>query len=358
MKANFLGATLVAIILLSSCKKERLTQSPPPNPVPPLTDSFFSVRLKAVIKVGDVVYDSIPARFTITMWDVNGVAHTTDTLLNPGEQVIYLPKKAVRYSLKLEKWGIRDEKLLNKADVLDGARYQLGGQKDAKKLQAVTEYDFENGSFSLSQIQEFVYDAQGQINEIHAYAPDPNTGVLRSGSSDVFLYGGNQLWVNTISTSDGTLFSHTAFTFDAQGRIIHTKYQYLTQNEAFNIQHTSEGILMLRGQSAMDPNGARIALRFVSGNRVEEKTVFPNVSTTIKNFRYDFNINPYIIIKMPGLYFEHSSKNNVVAEGWDGTDQLIYEYTYDAEGYVTEVITKTRTNSGQFVNYKRTVYTY
>lgn len=358
MKSNLLTATLLAITLLSSCKKERLSQNPLPNPVPLPTESSFSVRVKAVLKVGDVVYDSIPAMFTITTWDADGVAHAKDTLMNPGEQLIYLPKTAVRYSLKLNKWGISDEKLLNKSEVVEGALYQLGGQKGVKKLQSVTEYSFINGAFAISAKQDFIYDNQGQINEIHAYSPDPNTGVLRSGSSDVFLYGSNQLWVNNISKSDGTIFSHTAFTFDAQGRIIHSKYEYLTQKEAYTIQYTSEGILMLRGQNATDPNGSRIALRFAGGNRVEEKTIFPNLSTTVKNFRYDFNINPYVVIKMPSLYFEHSSKNNVAAEGWDGSDQLIHEYTYDVDGYVTEVITKTRNNSGQFVNYTRTVYTY
>jgi hypothetical protein len=347
-----------AVILLTACSKKNDLLNPPHNPAPPATESSFSVRLKAVIKIGDVVYDSIPARFTITTWDGDGVALVKDTLLNAGEQLIYLPKKAVRYSLKMNKWGISDEKLLNKSEIVEGAVYQLGGQKAAKRLQSVTEYSFTNGAFAISAKQEFMYDDKGQINEIHAYAPDLNTGALRSSSSDLFLYGGNELWVNNTSKSSGTLLSHTAFTFDAQGRIIQSKYQYLTQNEIYSIQHTSEGILMLRGQNATNPNGSRIALRFAGGNRVEEKTVFPNLSTTVKNFKYDFNINPYLIIKMPSLYFEHSSKNNVVAEGWDGSDRVIHEYTYDVDGYVTEVITKNRDNNGQFVNFSRTVYTY
>jgi hypothetical protein len=45
-------------------------------------------------------------------------------------------------------------------------------------------------------------------------------------------------------------------------------------------------------------------------------------------------------------------------EDWEGNDQFINEYKYDADGYVTEVTTKARNNNGQLVNYSRTVYTY
>lgn len=350
---------LTAVAILSTaCSKKSDISNPQPSPVPIPVESSFSVRVKAVITVGDVVYDSIPAMFTITTWDVNGVAHAKDTLLDAGAQLIYLPKKAARYSLKLSKWGITDEKLLNRSEVTEGAVYQLGGQKSAKRLQSVTEYDFTNGAFAISSEKRFVYDHHGRITEIHAYAPDPNTGVLRSGNSDLFLYGHNELWVNSTSKSDGTIFSHTAFIFDVQGRTIQSRNQYLTQNEIYTYQYNSEGIVMFMGQNAADPNGSRITLRFAGGNRVEEKTIFPGHPTTVKNFKYDYNINPYLMIRMPGLYLEHSSKNNVLAEGWDGSDQLVHEYTYDVDGYVTGAITKTRNNSGQLVNYSRTVYTY
>lgn len=206
---------------------------------------FFSIKLKAVITVGDVLYDSIPATFTITTWDANGVAYRKDTALNAGAQVIYLPNEATRYSLKLQKWGITDEKMLNKAELTEGALYQLGGHKEAKRLQWASEFSFENGTFVLDHKQHFTYDAQGRINEIHSYAPDRNGGVLRSHSSDIFFYEGNELWVNGTYKSDGTVWFHSAYTFDAQGRTIQSKYQYLTQHDTYTNQYNSEGIVML-----------------------------------------------------------------------------------------------------------------
>ena len=346
--------SVVAVLMTACSKKDGITE-PPLQPVPPIDKGSLPIYLKAAITVGDVVYDSIPATFTITTWNVNGVAHRKDTALNPGAQVIYLPKDASRYSLKLQKWGVTEEKMLNKADVTEGALYQLGGRKEAKRLQWVNEYKFENGTFSLSAKQHFEYDAEGRINEVHAYAPDPNDGALRSHSSDLFLYGRNELWVNHTSKKDGTLWYNSAYTFDAQGRTIQSKHRYRTENHIYTNQYTNEGIVMMAGQNAADPNGSRIALRFTGGNRVEEKTIIPGYTTTVKNFRYDFNINPFAVIKMPSLYFEHSSRNNVVAEGWEGSDKLIYEYKYDADGYVTEVISKSQNNG---LLHGKTVYTY
>ncbi len=345
--------TVVAVLLTGCSKQDDIVI---PTPAPPV-QGYFTVKLKAAITVGDVLYDSIPAIFTITSWDVNSVAKRKDTSLSAGAQVIYLPKDAVRYSIKMQKWGVTYEKTLNRAEVAEGAIYLLGGQKEAKKLQLVTEETFVNGAPILSSKQEFVYDVQGRVNEVHSYAPDLN-GVLRAGNIDLFLYGGNELWVNTMSASTAILFSHSAYTFDAQGRTVESKYEYLTEKHVYTNLYTSEGILMLFGKNAVDVNGSRIALKFSGGNLVEEKTMITNYATVVKQFRHDFNINPYVIIKMPSLYFEHSSKNNVVAQAWGGNDQYTYTYEYDAEGYVNKVTTRIRNNDGQFVNYSRTVYTY
>lgn len=366
MRKTLLGTLMqlsVIAFLFTACSKEENMVNPQPQPLPLPTvptpvNGFVPVLVKAAITVGDVLYDSIPAHFTIASWDVNNVAVQKDTTLNPGAQLIYLPKAAVRYSLKMQKWGVTYEKTLNRAEVTEGALYLLGGHKDAKKLQWVTEETFINGAPALSAKQHFIYDAQGRINEVHAYAPDPNGGALVSGSMDLFMFDRNELWVNSVRKSDGVVFSHSAYTFDLQGRIVRIRHRYLTENHLYTNLHTSEGVVMLFGDNATNLNGSRVALRFIGGNRVEEKTIITHYPTTVKTFRYDFNINPYAIIKMPHMYFEHSSKNNVVAESWEGNDQWIYEYSYDTEGYVIGVTTKARNNNGAFINYSRTMYTY
>lgn len=347
--------------LFTSCKKDDF-QRPPVAPAPqqpPAGEGYVAVKVKAVITVGDVVYDSIPATYTITTWDAHGVQHRKDTTVEAGAQNIYLRKEATRYSIRLNKWGLTDEKVLEKADVNEGALYQLGGRKEARQLQWVTKYSFVNGAYEPAEKQQFTYDAQGRIKEVHEYARDPKDGVLRSGSSQVYVYEGNKLRVNNTSKGDGATWFHHAYTFDAQGRTLQSEFRYITEHHVYNNQYSSRGITMLMGENASDPNGARIVLQFAGGNRVEEKTIIPSYTTTVKTMTYDCNINPYAVIKMPSLYFELSSKNNVLTEAWEGSRQhLVHEYKYDAEGYITEVRTKSLDNNGQLVPVSKTVYTY
>ena len=354
-------ATLIATVF-TACKKESLPK-PQPQPTPPVVNppaegGHFTVKLKAAITVGDVVYDSIPATFTITSWDANGVQHQKDTTLQAGAQDIQLPKAHSRYAFSVNKWGVQDQLVLNMADVIEGRTYTLGGSKAAKKLQSVTQYAFVNGAFVPSQRQVFAYDVQGRIKHIDQYGANEQ-GVLSLSSRDEFVYDGNKLRVENVNIGGNrTVWFHHAYTFDAQGRAIQSEYRYITEHHIYTNQYNGNGITMLIGEGANNPNGSRIALKFAGGNRVEEKTIIPNYTNTIKSLTYDFNINPYAVIKMPSLHFELSSKNNVLTEAWEGHDANRNEYSYDAEGYVTEVITKGRNNNGGYVNTGKTVYAY
>lgn len=354
--ARTLMLTMLTATVLTACEKEGL---PKPVITPPVDDGYFTVKLKAAITVGDVVYDSIPATFTITSWDANGVQHQKDTTLQAGAQAILLPKAHSRYAFSVNKWGVHNQLVLTKNEVTEGHTYTLSGSKAAKKLQSVTQYAFVNGAFVPSQRQVFAYDAQGRIKHIDQYGVNEQ-GALSLGSRDEFIYDGNQLKVENVNVSGGprTVWFHHAYTFDAQGRAIQSEYRYITEHHLYTNQYTSDGINMLMGAGTEASGGSRIALKFASGNRVEEKTVIPNHANTVKYFTYDANINPYAVIKMPSLYFEMASKNNVLTEGWEGRDAIRKTYSYDAEGYVTEVLAKGRNNNGEYVNTGKTVYTY
>ena len=363
---SFVSIVALSTTLLTACTKEEMPkqplEQPQPelNPNPPVEEGFFTIRLKAAITVGDVIYDSIPATFRITSWDNNGVQHQKDTTLEAGAQIIKLPRAHSRFAFYVNKWGVEDQLVISKNEVTDFATYTLKGSKAAKKLQAVTQYSFVNGAYVVSSKKIFSYDAQGRIKAIDNLAPGTEPGSLRLAGQEVFTYNGNQLGVDYINKGGGNEYvvEQSAYAFDALGRTIRSEYKYLTQHEIYNNHFTENGINMLMGENASDPNGARIALKFTGGNRVEEKTVIPDHETTVKFFRYDFNINPYAVIKMPSVYFELASKNNVVAEGWSGTDHVLSQYSYDAEGYVTQVIKKERNNNGQVVPALKTVFTY
>jgi hypothetical protein len=110
----------VVTVLLAACSKKDDILHPQPMPEPQPDIRLLPIMLKAAITVGDVLYDSIPATFTIITWDLNNVAHQKDTMLNAGAQLFYLSKDALRYSLKMHKWGVTYEKVLERADVTEG----------------------------------------------------------------------------------------------------------------------------------------------------------------------------------------------------------------------------------------------
>lgn len=352
---------LLSVTVLTACQKEDVLKPQPTPPVvtPPAPDGHITIKLKAAITVGDVVYDSIPATFRITSWDEAGVQHQKDTALDAGAKAVTLPKGHSRFAFSVNKWGVEDQLVLTKNEITEGSTYTLGGSKAAKKLQSVTQYSFLNGTFAPTQRQVFAYDAQGRIQHIDQYGADEG-GVLRLNTRDEFIYTGNGLKIENVSRPGGvrTVWFHYAYAYDALGRAIQSEYRYITQHEIFTNHYNSNGINMLMGEGATDQNGARIALKFAGGNRVEEKTVLPGYPSTIVNFTYDFNVNPYAVIKMPSQRFELSSKNNTLTEVWENYNAYRNENSYDADGYPTEVITKVRTNSGAYVANSKTVYTY
>lgn len=357
--ARALTLTMLTVTVFTACNKEDLPKPKPPVVTPPVAEGYITIKLKAAITVGDVVYDSIPATFRITSWDDNGVQHQKDTTLDAGAQAIHLPKAHSRFSFSINKWGVDDQLVLAKNEITEGRVYTLGGSKAAKKLQSVTQYSFFNGAFVPSQRQVFAYDAQGRIQHIDQYGTN-NQGQLQLMSKDEYIYDGNKLRVENVSVTGGvrTVWYHHAYTFDAQGRAVQSEYRYLTQHEVYTNQFNSSGITMLMGEGASDPNGSRLALKFAGGNRVEVKTILPGYTTTVINYSHDFNINPYAVIKMPSLRFELSSKNNVQSEAWEGRDANRNENSYDGDGYLIQVITKSRNSEGDYINSSKLVYTY
>ena len=93
------SALVVLITLFSACKKDSVVPpSKPGNPSKPDTtrpgnpETYFVIKVKGSIAVGEVVYDSIPATLTITSWDSNQVQHVREQALAAGFNNVSLPK--------------------------------------------------------------------------------------------------------------------------------------------------------------------------------------------------------------------------------------------------------------------------
>lgn len=356
--------TAITATTLTACKKDKNdVPAPPPPP-----QGEYAVKVKAAITVGDVVYDSIPATFTISSWDRSGVMHQREVQLAAGTQTILLPKAHTKYRIKLAKWGITDERTLLPGEVNEGTTYVLGGSKAAKKLKEELNYVLRDGAYQLSSKRAYVYDNDGRLKEVQNYYADASQSApqLYLASADRFTYVGGRLEVIDLidkqNPGDNEL-GFNSFTYNQQGKIVAMFYGDQTESSTARIEYvpyaTHELVRIAFGVDN-DLNGSSAELKFAGGNRVEEKTLIPNYPTATRTFRYDGAINPFVHMKWPQVNFAHDSKNNVVEERLDNTSiYLQHEYTYDADGFAKEVVKRevngsTSETRGVF----KTIYVY
>lgn len=358
---------LVAITAttLTACKKDKdAVPAPPPPP-----QGEYAVKVKAAITVGDVVYDSIPATFTITSWDRSGVMHQRDVQLAAGTQTVYLPKAHTKYRIRLAKWGLTDERTFLNSEVNETTTYVLGGSKAAKKLKEEMHYSYENGSFQPQLKRAFVYDNGGRLRDVQNYGNMDGgaTANLELYSIDRFLYDGNKLeQIMTLDQQENlnSLLGFNMFTWTTQGKLAHIRYGNDVEQSTCRIFHPD-------GQNGTDwihieyflndiTTGGRVELKFKDGNRVEEKTQMPNYPVATRTYTYDAGINPYVFLKWPTMNFAYDSKNNVVEEAYSNVSiRMERTYTYDADGFVKEVVRKEiNTTTGEVRGMSKIVYTY
>lgn len=355
--------TVAASFLFTACKKDDQ-----PVPQVPQPEQYFTIKVKASITVGDIVYDSIPGDFTITSWDKNGIKQEKDTLMPAGTHQVSLPASHLRYAIRLSKWGKEYELPLPKNEVINGKLYTVGGTKAAKKLLSEFTYSFQEGTFQLQRKQTYAYDQQGRLDKIsYSYHnPGTNDPLPTLASVDQLIYNDNRLdQIETVDKLEGTndVIGFSRFYYNQQGRVEAVQYKYRENFIMYRNTYAQQDGLELLTMNALtedhNPSGSRIDLKFSNGNRVEETTIVPATPVSTRSYGFDDAINPYIHLKWHQLYFKDQSKNNVVAEKLDGTLFLKTEYQYDGDGYPTEMIKKEfHPLSGEYRPVLKTIYSY
>lgn len=355
---------VVAVSLLfTACKKDD-------QPVPQVPDpeQYVTIKVKASIKIGDVLYDSIPGDFTIMSWDKNGVKHERDTLLHAGARQISLPASHQRYALRLAKWGKVYELALPKSEVVNGQLYLVGGNQAAKKLVSEQSYSYQDGAFQLQRKQTYDYDPQGRLDKVSYiyFNTTENNPAPTLSSVDKIFYNENRLeQIQTVDKLDGSddVIGYNRFYYNQAGDLMALQYKYrenfimymndYSQQDGMNI------ISMKALQEDHNPSGSRIDLKFSQGNRVEETTIIPGTPASTRSYEFDAGINPFIHLNWHQSYFKDKSKNNPVAEKINGTLSLKSEYQYDSEGYPIEVVKhELNAQTGEFRIVMKTVYSY
>lgn len=119
----------------------------------------LKIKVQAIIKIGDIVYDQIPASFTLTSYDSSMQPHMLSVSLKPGINEVSIPANHLRYRLFVKQWNQTDEMTLDRSNVQEDVIYTLGGAREAKKLKYEISAVLVNGVYRADSKTEYQYDA-------------------------------------------------------------------------------------------------------------------------------------------------------------------------------------------------------
>ena len=337
-------------------------------------NATISIKVHPIIKIGDVVYDSVPVSYTMTTWNAAGQATTTSGTWAPGKNDVALLRAAVKYRISVSKWGTADEMTLEKKDLLEGTVYVLGGSRAAKKLTSVLTYTSEGNNYIPTTRDVYEYNGSGKLSRILNYK--------KKADNTVYIDITEQFHYNGVGKVDGisryaennTLYSETGFQYNQQGKIIHMEQQEGGVQTTADVQYTalpgSTGITGNYGIGIVYHYSDRYytmnyGMTFQGGDNIEDYAATSHQNYEGGLYQYDFNINPYIHINRPDIFLSQYSKNNVIAQTKTyatAFPQVIaydFVYTYDGDGYPKEVIKSYKSyTTGKFLYKMKTVYNY
>jgi hypothetical protein len=328
---------------------------------------FMKVKIKAIIKIGDIIYDSIPAALTLTTWNDKGEMTTTYGHLNAGINEVQVVKAAVKYEFMVSKWGTNDAMTLNRKDVDEATVYTLGGSKAAKKLKSERVYKQVNGVDVPESKTDYFYEAGGKLSKIEYWLRNKDNSTYLAMTDDFHYNNGRVVRIIRKNEVDRSIMTTAMFNYDNSGKIIgmgqddngiqtnaSVEYFYYTRKEV-KIHYTYPG----------KTNDMNYYMTFTGGNMTESSAVTSNNNTESGRYDYDFNINPYIHIDLPNLFLSNTNKNNVTTRwkeyhgSYPTADPYSFQYTYDGDGYPTQMIKNFRSPiNGNYLFSTKTLFFY
>lgn len=341
---------------------------PPEDP-----NSMIKIRVHPLIRIGEVVYDSIPVTMTVLTWSNSGAVNTTTHTLSPGTNELWLSKAATKYQLRISKWGTYDEMNLMRGQVQEGELYSLGGTKAAKKLTEVLTYQLVNDSYQPQTRTIYQYAANGSINQIQLYKKRPDLSNYLAETEN-FEYSGNKVQRIKRYNEANTLIETTGFSYGTDGKLVHVSNLAGNNQTQATVQYTVlGGGTGISGNHLISANYQYSFLPYsmyynmsIQGGVVRQSTkATTHGNSEAAHYQYDYSINPFIHLSVPDLYLSNYSKHNKVAEQktyvghYPVSAPYSFSYTYDSDGYPVELITKYKAYlSGQHAYTTKTVYKY
>jgi hypothetical protein len=330
-------------------------------------NSYFKMKIKAIMQIGDVLYDSIPASLALTTWDKNGEMTTSYISLKAGVNEISLLKAASKFQFRVDKWGTWDVMTLDRKDVEEGTVYTFGGSKAAKKLMSEITYKLVDGKYVADTKTDYLYDGSGNLSSVLYYLKRSNNTPYLAMEDEFEYAGGKVAKINRFDKENNSLIGFTSFGYNSQGKVtsILQKENGVETKATVEYSYKPKQEINIRYEYPGKTTTMNYFMQFYGGNMIESTAATSNHNSEMGRYSYDFNINPYIHMKWPNLFLSNTSKNNKTSQqktyygNYPTAEPYSYNYTYDADGYPKEVIKhfKSYTNNS-FLFTTKTVYVY
>jgi hypothetical protein len=331
-------------------------------------ESYLKVKLQAVVTVGDINYDSIPANFKIISWNAAGEKFEKDTVLSAGAKEVFLPSSHVRFSFQMKKWGVTDEMSLNRDQVTEGTTYTLGGSMAAKKLKLEETFVSINGIYKPDSKSVYSYNANGTLAKVEYYQKLPQYEDLQLVFKDLYVYDGYKVDKIDRFEGDGDKVGFTEFSYNAQGtKVTNIRQKSYDQETGAAVEYAYPPGQAQITVDYLYSNGNSMEYKFkiVGGNRVEDVAVSSRGGGESGKYKYDFNVNPYAHMNMPTLYLSNLSRNNLIGQekSYSGSFPTMephqFQYSYDDDGYPVQLIKGYKGyQSGEIILRTKTIYSY
>ncbi len=371
---------LILVLAMTACNKRDVftPTKPVPGPGQPTQqpgnggdgnqeDSLITIQVRAVIRIGEITYDSVPARLNIISWD-NGKARVQQISLKPGANEVKIHKQSSHHELELVKWNMSDKMVLDKANVQENMLYLIGGGKAARKLKREMEYVLINGQYVAKGSTEYIYDGQGKLERVMYYKKNKQ-GVIYTALSEWLSYSGHQVTKINKFDSAGTMVEELSFNYDQQGKIISMRKDDISgviTRSTVTRMATENGIETLISYKYSHTSIVmEYAMLFNRGNLWQGVATTNHHNSEIGRYNYDTQINPYAHMNWPDMFLSRQSKNNVV---WSGkeyygnypiSNPVNYRYKYDGDGYPIELLKDHQAyNSTNILYTTKTTYHY
>ena len=328
---------------------------------------FIKVKIRAIMQIGDVIYDSIPASITITTWNNKGEMNTTYGHLNAGINEVQVLKAATKYEFVVSKWGTNDAMTLNRRDVDEVTVYTLGGSKAAKKLKSERVYKQVNGVDVPESKTDYFYEAAGKLSKIEYWLKKKDNSSYLAMTDDFHYDNGRVVRIIRRNEVSRSTMTTTSFTYDNVGKVtaISQDDDGVLTNASVEYFHYTRKEVKIHYTYPGKTNDMNYYMTFTGGNMTESSAVTSNNNTELGKYDYDFNINPYIHMDMPNLFLSNTNKNNVTTQrkeyhgSYPAADPYSLQYTYDADGYPTQVIKNFKSPiNGNYLFSTKTVFVY